>query len=87
MPEPSLSFPLLVGAVLVLAGVLKGLHGPGLPTVAIGVLATRISPLQALTIGQLVRARLDANTFRRWFLVGILLLGLHLVGSTIARLA
>jgi len=38
-------------------------------------------------IGQLVRARLDADAFRRWFLVGILLLGLYLVGSTIARLA
>jgi hypothetical protein len=31
-------------------------------------------------IGQLVRARLDVDAFRRWFL------GLHLVGSTIARL-
>ena len=50
MPEPSLSFLLLVGAVLVLAGFVKGLLGLGLPTVAIGVLATRISPLQALTI-------------------------------------
>lgn len=38
-------------------------------------------------IGQLVRARLDADAFRRWFLVGILLLGLYLVGSTIVRLA
>ena len=50
MPEPSLSFLLLVGAVLVLAGFVKGLLGLGLPTVAIGILATRISPLQALTI-------------------------------------
>jgi uncharacterized membrane protein YfcA len=40
-----------------------------------------------MVIGQLVRARLDAEAFRRWFLVGILLLGLYLVGSTIARLA
>jgi uncharacterized membrane protein YfcA len=38
-------------------------------------------------IGQLIRARLDADAFRRWFLVGILLLGLYLIGSTIARLA
>ena len=38
-------------------------------------------------IGQLVRARLDADAFRRWFLIGILLLGIYLIGSTIARLA
>jgi hypothetical protein len=40
-----------------------------------------------MVVGQLVRARLDAEAFRRWFLVGIVLLGLYLVGSTIARLA
>jgi hypothetical protein len=50
MPDASTSFLLLVGAVLILAGFVKGLLGLGLPTVAIGVLATRISPAQALAI-------------------------------------
>jgi uncharacterized protein len=50
MPDSSTSFLLLVGAVLILAGFVKGLLGLGLPTVAIGVLATRISPVQALVI-------------------------------------
>ena len=40
-----------------------------------------------LVVGQLVRAQLDAEAFRKWFLVGVLLLGLYLVASTILRLA
>ncbi|WP_157043122.1 sulfite exporter TauE/SafE family protein [Rhodopseudomonas palustris] len=35
-------------------------------------------------VGQLVRARMDAAQFRRWFLVAMGLLGLYLAGATIA---
>lgn len=43
-------FLLVIGAVLLLAGFVKGVLGLGLPTVAIGLLATRIPPLHALAI-------------------------------------
>jgi uncharacterized membrane protein YfcA len=36
-------------------------------------------------IGQSVRARMPAETFRRWFLVAMILLGLYLVGSALAK--
>jgi uncharacterized membrane protein YfcA len=41
----------------------------GLVTAAIG-----------MWIGQLVRLRLDQQTFRRWFFIGLLLLGVYLAG-------
>jgi uncharacterized membrane protein YfcA len=41
---------ILIAAVLVFAGLVKGVIGMGLPTVAIGLLATRMPPAQALAI-------------------------------------
>ena len=41
---------ILIAAVLILAGLVKGVIGMGLPTVAIGLLATRMPPAQALAI-------------------------------------
>jgi uncharacterized membrane protein YfcA len=37
-------------------------------------------------IGQAVRSRLEPETFRRWFLIALILLGTYLVGSTIYNL-
>jgi uncharacterized membrane protein YfcA len=34
-------------------------------------------------IGQAVRSRLDPETFRRWFLIALILLGAYLAGSAI----
>lgn len=47
MTETSLA---LIAAVFMLAGFVKGVIGLGLPTVAIGLLATRMAPAQALAI-------------------------------------
>jgi uncharacterized membrane protein YfcA len=44
------SLLLAIAAVFLLAGVVKGIIGLGLPTVAIGLLATRMPPAQALAI-------------------------------------
>jgi uncharacterized membrane protein YfcA len=41
---------LFIAAILFIAGFVKGVVGLGLPTVAIGLLATRIAPLQAVAI-------------------------------------
>jgi uncharacterized protein len=38
-------------------------------------------------IGQAVRSRMDHEAFRRWFLIAMILLGLHLAGSAIHKLA
>jgi uncharacterized protein len=37
-------------------------------------------------IGQAVRARMPADSFRRWFQVAMILLGLYLAGSAIAKI-
>jgi uncharacterized protein len=34
-------------------------------------------------IGQAVRSRLQPDTFRRWFLVSMILLGIYLAGSAL----
>lgn len=36
-------------------------------------------------IGQAVRARMPAETFRRWFLIAMILLGLYLMGSAVLK--
>src|ERR1700754_2753367 len=54
MPMLSSSMPLstllTVAAVFLLAGFVKGVIGLGLPTVAIGLLATRMPPSHAMAI-------------------------------------
>jgi hypothetical protein len=44
------------------------------------------SAFAGMIIGQFVRARLDAEAFRRWLLLGVVPLGLYLIGSTIVRI-
>lgn len=39
-----------------------------------------------MAIGQQVRGRMNAVTFRRWFLIPMILLGLYLAGSTVMSL-
>jgi len=39
-----------------------------------------------MAIGQMVRARMPAESFRRWFQVAMILLGLYLAGSAIAKI-
>ena len=41
--------------------------------------------LVGMWIGQVVRLRLDQATFRRWFFIGLLLLGAYLSGAPILR--
>jgi uncharacterized membrane protein YfcA len=63
----ALSFNLMGAGVLSVS--LASTAIVGLVTAAIG-----------MWIGQLVRLRLDQQTFRRWFFIGLLLLGVYLTG-------
>ncbi|TPQ41439.1 hypothetical protein C2U70_02990 [Bradyrhizobium guangdongense] len=38
-----------------------------------------------MSIGQAVRARMPAETFRRWFLIAMILLGVYLMGSAVLK--
>ena len=37
-------------------------------------------------IGQAVRTRMPAETFRRWFLISMILLGLYLAGNALVKI-
>ena len=50
MPDITLSTLIAIAFVFLLAGFVKGVIGLGLPTVAIGLLATRMAPAQAVAI-------------------------------------
>ena len=65
---------LLIGATFLLAGLVKGVIGMGLPTVAMGLLAL-VPALIGMQAGQWLRRRIAAATFRRVFFAGLLLLG------------
>jgi uncharacterized protein len=45
-----------------------------------------VSAFAGMYLGQLARARMDAESFRRWFLIAILLLGIYLAGVTLAKI-
>jgi uncharacterized protein len=47
-----------------------------------GVIALATS-FAGMFIGQAVRTRMDPDTFRRWFLIAMIFLGIYLVGSAI----
>ncbi len=47
--------------------------------------AALVAALAGMWIGQVVRLRLDQATFRRWFFIGLLLLGIYLSGAPIVR--
>jgi uncharacterized membrane protein YfcA len=59
-----------------------GVLNTTLATTAIIALA---AALIGMWIGQVVRLRLDQATFRRWFFIGLLLLGVYLSGAPIVR--
>ncbi len=63
---------------LVAAGVLN-------VSLASAALAALAAALAGMWIGQIVRLRLDQATFRRWFFVSLLLLGIYLSGAPILR--
>lgn len=44
-----------------------------------------IAAFTGMYIGQLLRSRMDADTFRRWFLIAMLLLGVYLAGDMLMR--
>lgn len=48
-------------------------------------IAALIAALAGMWVGQLVRLRLDQATFRRWFFLGLLLLGIYLSGAPMLR--
>lgn len=45
-----------------------------------------IAALAGMWLGQIIRLRLDQATFRRWFFIGLLLLGLYLSGAPILKM-
>jgi uncharacterized membrane protein YfcA len=47
-----------------------------------GVIAMAMS-FAGMAIGQAVRTRMDADTFRRWFLIAMMLLGTYLAGTAL----
>ncbi len=61
-----------------LAGGLFGLSGAG-------SLAAVAAAVVGMWIGQRVRSRIAAETFRRWFFVGLIGLGLYMLGRTLLR--
>lgn len=64
------------------------LNDAGLLTVSVIVPAVLalIAAFLGMFIGQAVRSRMDANSFRRWFLVAMLLLGVYLAANTLMQL-
>ena len=45
-----------------------------------------IAAFAGMYIGQVVRSRMDAESFRRWFLIAMLLLGVYLSGEMLLRI-
>ena len=45
-----------------------------------------IAAFAGMYLGQVLRSRLDAETFRRWFLIAMLLLGVYLAGEMLLRI-
>lgn len=64
------------------------LTGAGLlnASVAIPALVAMVTAFTGMYLGQLLRSRMDADTFRRWFLIAMLLLGIYLAGDMLARM-
>jgi uncharacterized membrane protein YfcA len=46
-----------------------------------------VAAFTGMFIGQAVRSRMQPEAFRRWFLIAMILLGLYLAGSTIAKIS
>jgi hypothetical protein len=54
-------------------------------TVVPGVIAM-VGAFTGMALGQTVRTRMDAGTFRRWFLIAMMLLGVYLAGGEIEKM-
>jgi len=61
------------------AGLLNG------TTAILGGIALACS-FAGMLVGQNVRAKMPTEAFRRWFLIGMILLGIYLAGSAIYEL-
>ena len=70
---------LALGFTLTRAGLVNG--ATALP----GAVAMACS-FAGVFLGQAVRSRMDAERFRRWFLIAMILLGLYLAGTAIYKL-
>lgn len=59
------------------------LTGAGLlnASTAVPGIVAMVSAFAGMFVGQAVRSRMEPETFRRWFLIAMLLLGLYLAGS------
>lgn len=55
-------------------------------TVAVPGLVAMVAAFSGMYLGQLLRSRMDADTFRRWFLIAMLLLGIYLAGDMLAKI-
>jgi uncharacterized membrane protein YfcA len=64
------------------------LTGAGLlnATVALPGGVAMAAAFAGMYLGQVLRARMDADTFRRWFLIAMMLLGIYLAGDMLAKI-
>jgi uncharacterized protein len=64
------------------------LTNAGLLTVSVALpgLLAMVAAFAGMAVGQHVRSRMNPETFRRWFLVAMLLLGTYLAGNTLIAL-
>ena len=64
------------------------LTGAGLlnATVALPSGVAMAAAFAGMYLGQVLRARMDADTFRRWFLIAMMLLGIYLAGDMLAKI-
>ena len=74
MQAMGLSFTVSTVALAVNVGVAGGLN----TSMAGTTLAALVAVCLGMWAGQVIRLRLSAETFRRWFFVGLLILGLYL---------
>lgn len=54
-------------------------------SLAAAAIVALVAALIGMWIGQIVRLQLDQATFRRWFFIGLLFLGLYLTGAPILQ--
>ena len=64
------------------------LTGAGLLTTATVVPGSvaMAAAFAGMYLGQVLRARMDTETFRRWFLIAMMLLGMYLAGDMLAKI-
>jgi uncharacterized protein len=84
---------LLVALALFCGGWVKGVFGMGLPTVvtnawqfATGAGASTLALIPVFAgmyAGQLVRLRLHADAYRKWFFIGLIALGVLVIRATL----